>query len=57
MLTKERADINTEVLSLKQASMSRALMAARKAMNTGLLRTRSSSSKVAYTRELRVKSS
>lgn len=56
MLTKERADITTEVLSLKQASMSRALMAARKAADAGLLRTRSSSNKVAYTRQLRVKS-
>lgn len=56
MLAKERADINTDVLNLKQVSMSRALMAARKAIGTGLLQTRKSAHKVAYTRELRVKS-
>lgn len=56
MRTRERNEINVEVLSLKQASMSRALLAAREAMSSGLLRTRSRSATIPYTRELRVKS-
>lgn len=56
MRTKERTDINTEVLGLKQASMSRALLAARDAVANGLLRSRTRSTNVPYTRELRVKS-
>lgn len=57
MRTNERFDINTEVLGLKQASMSRALMAARDAVTNGRLRCRTRSTSVPYTRELRVKSS
>jgi hypothetical protein len=57
MPTKDRKDINAEVLSLKQASMSRAVSAARVAFSAGgILRTRIRSDKVPYTQELRVKS-
>jgi hypothetical protein len=57
MPTKDRKDINAEVLSLKQASMARAVGAARVAFSAGgTLRTRTRSDKVPYTQELRVKS-
>ncbi|WP_349744475.1 hypothetical protein [Roseateles cavernae] len=56
MRTKERSDINTEVLGLKQASMSEALLAARDAATNGMLRSRTRSTNVPFTREFRVKS-
>ncbi len=56
MRTKERSNTNIETLRLKQVSMSRTLSAAKKAATLGMLRKRSLSTKVPYTRELRVKS-
>jgi hypothetical protein len=55
MRTRERNDIYSEVLGLKQASMSRALQAAREAVATGELRTRPRSTAVRYAKPLRVR--
>lgn len=55
MRTKERTDVNANVLSLKQASMLRALAVARQAAADGLLRSRPRPAGVPCTRELRVK--
>lgn len=55
MRTKERSDVNANVVSLKQASMLRALAVARQAAESGLLRSRARPTVVPCTRELRVK--
>ncbi len=56
MRTKEHKDTHSELLSLKQASLARALSAARAALASGQVRTRSVSSSLDYPRSLRVPS-
>ncbi len=56
MRTNDRKSLNAEVVSLKQASLSRALAAASQAVASGLVRTLPRTSTVRYSRQLRVKS-
>ncbi len=56
MHTKERHDINPEVLRLKQASVQRVLEAARQALAAGQLRTLAVCPAGSYETTLRVKS-
>lgn len=56
MHTKERKDIDMKVLALKQASVSRTLKAARKALASGQLRTLGVCPAGSYETALRVKS-
>lgn len=56
MHTKERHDLNIQLLRLKQASVTRALEAARQALASGQLRTLAVCPAGSYDATLRVKS-